>query len=111
MKLTHYQYKKTGGILLFAGLVVLGMVLIYLPANFFDHGQSICISVLLFHRTCYACGMTRAFQHLIHLEFKEAYAFNKLAFIAFPLLVVMILIEFKKFSQTYLLGRTQSDTD
>jgi hypothetical protein len=39
------------------------------------------------------CGMTRAVQHLIHLDFETAYHFNKLSFVVFPLLIGMILWE------------------
>lgn len=71
-------------VLLFAPLI-----LIILPASFFDQGQSICLSVLLFDQPCYGCGMARAVQHLIHFDFKGAYSFNKLSFIVFPLLIVI----------------------
>jgi hypothetical protein len=63
------------------------IVLIALPKDFFDQGQSICLSMLLLDTTCYGCGMTRAIQHLIHLDFEAAYDFNKLSFIVLPLLI------------------------
>ncbi|HQK96451.1 MAG TPA: DUF2752 domain-containing protein [Bacteroidia bacterium] len=73
-------------------LMVLGIipvVLLILPADFFDKGQSICISVLLLHRTCPGCGMTRAVQHLIHLDFQTAFMYNKAIVIVFPLMVYL----------------------
>ena len=69
------------------GLLLLPFVLIVLPADFFDKGQSLCLSVLLLHQTCPGCGITRAIQHLIHFDFAAAYQFNKLSFIVFPLLI------------------------
>ena len=57
-----------------------------MPADYFDEGESICISKLLAGMECYGCGMTRAIMHLIHLDFEEAYQYNKLSFIVFPLL-------------------------
>ena len=72
-----------------SGLLLLPLVLIILPADFFDSGQSVCLSVLLFDQTCYGCGMTRAIQHIIHLDFEAAYVFNKISFIVFPLLTVV----------------------
>lgn len=69
-------------------LLLIPIVLIILPANHFDQGQSICVSVILFDKNCYACGMTRAVQHLIHFNFQEAYSFNKLVFIVLPLLII-----------------------
>jgi hypothetical protein len=73
--------------------------LFLLPADFFDTGQSYCLSILLFEANCYGCGMTRAIQHIIHFEFIEAYSFNKLSFIVFPLLTG---IWFNELRQTYL---------
>lgn len=79
--------KKALRTLYVSGLVILPVVLLSLPADFFDEGQSICISVLLADTECYGCGMTRAIQHLIHLDFRIAYAYNPLSLIVFPLLV------------------------
>ncbi len=81
------RLKKITLILHFSGLLIVPMVLLILPADFFDEGQSICISVLLFDETCFGCGMTRAIQHLIHFNFSTAYSYNKLAIIVLPLLV------------------------
>jgi hypothetical protein len=66
--------------------IIVPVILLVLPADFFDQGQSICLSILLLNQECYACGLTRALMHLIHFEFAEAYYFNILAFIVFPLL-------------------------
>lgn len=67
------------------------LVLFLLPADFFDSGESMCISVQLFDMHCYGCGMSRAIQHLIHFDFQEAYDYNKLSFIVvFVLLIVWI---------------------
>ena len=70
--------------------------MIILPADYFDKGQSICVSVLLFDKNCYACGMTRAIQHLIHFDFEQAYEFNKLSFLVLPLLIVSYYNTIKK---------------
>ena len=77
-------------------LLIIPIILIILPANFFDEGQSICLSVLLFEKNCYACGMTRAIQHLIHFNFDLAWNFNKLSFIVLPLLIFSYLKEIKR---------------
>lgn len=83
-------------------IVIVSIILLILPSNFFDSGKSICISVLLFNRECFGCGMTRAIQHLIHLEFKQAYGYNRLSFLAFPLIVYLIIEEFiKLFKEIY----------
>jgi hypothetical protein len=74
-----------------SGLVIAPLVLLLLPADFFDTGESVCLSVQLFGMPCYGCGMTRAIQHLIHFDFHDAYTYNKLSFVVvFVLLVVWV---------------------
>ena len=87
--------KKIASAIYISGLGLLPFVLILLPADFFDKGQSICISVLLLDTECYGCGMTRAIQHLIHLDFSAAAEFNKLSFIVFPMLSFLWVVELK----------------
>ena len=77
-------------------LLVIPIVLLILPADYFDSGQSICLSVLIFDTNCYACGMTRAIQHLIHFDFTTALGFNKLSIIVLPLLIVSYITTIKK---------------
>lgn len=85
--------KRKRGFAIIGLFAILALVLLILPADYFDEGQSICVSVLLFDVKCYGCGMTRAVQHLIHLDFAAAAEYNKLVFIVFPLLVFMIMKE------------------
>ena len=80
-----------------AVLIIIPLVLLLLPSTFFDNGDSVCISVVVFDRECYACGMTRALQHLLHLDFVIAYEYNPISFLALPLLVFIYLKEIKKF--------------
>ena len=81
-------------IFVFVLLFVFTIFLLVIPADFFDSGQSICVSVILLHRQCYACGLTRGIQHLIHFDFKQAYNYNWLSFIVFPLIIYLIIFEF-----------------
>lgn len=87
-KITNSKYK-----FYFSGLLLIPLVLLVLPADFFDTGRAVCLSVVLFGKTCYGCGITRAVHHLIHLEFLEAYNFNKLVVIVFPLISYLYLKE------------------
>lgn len=68
-------------------LLLLPLVLLLLPATFFDEGQSICLSMLLADTACHGCGMTRAIMHLLHFDLETALTFNKLSVIVLPLLV------------------------
>jgi|688.fasta_scaffold1673178_2 hypothetical protein len=72
--------------IVFSGLIVLPIVLVLLPASFFDQGQSLCLSVLLLDQQCYGCGITRAVQHFIHFDFQAAWNYNKLVVIVAPIL-------------------------
>ncbi len=69
------------------GLILVPVVLLILPADFFDEGQSLCMSMLLFDQRCPGCGMTRAIQHLLHGELSVAASFNKMAFVVLPVLL------------------------
>lgn len=69
-----------------AVMICLPVVLLALPADLFDDGPPMCLSVILLDMECYGCGMTRACQHLIHMDVRAAYEFNPLAFIVFPVL-------------------------
>lgn len=82
------------------GLIVGLIILISLPKDYFDIGESSCLSVQLFGLECYGCGMTRAVQHLIHLDFEKAYSYNWLAFVVLPLGIFMVIFDaLKKIKQ------------
>jgi len=81
-----FPFKAT---LKFCGLLILAMVLVLLPADFFDGGPAICLSRVLFDVECYACGMTRACMRIIHFQFYEAWSFNPLSYLVMPLLSYM----------------------
>jgi len=70
-------------------IVVTPVILLILPADFFDKGRSICLSQLLFGVECFACGLTRGIMHLIHLDFENAFAYNMGSFIILPLMIVV----------------------
>ncbi len=72
--------------LLFFLVAMIPFVFILLPADFFDQGQSLCLSVLLFDTKCYGCGMTKALQHLIHLEVSKALSYNMISLAVLPAL-------------------------
>lgn len=62
------------------------VVLLLLPKDIFDDGPPLCPSMLLLGEECPGCGMTRACMHLIHFDFVEAYFYNALCFLVFPVL-------------------------
>ena len=77
-------------------LILIPIVILILPADFFDKGKSICLSIFLFDIECYACGLTRAIQHLIHFDFSIGYEYNRLSILILPLLIVYYCAEIKR---------------
>lgn len=70
-------------------LLLTPIVLWLLPADFFDNGQSICISKVFFNVECLGCGMTRAVMHLHHLELEDAIFYNQGSAVIYPALIVI----------------------
>src|SRR5690349_6690279 len=62
------------------------VIVLLLPADYFDAGASICPSKRFFDFECFGCGMTKAIQHLIHLDIDSAMFYNPLSFIVAPVL-------------------------
>ncbi len=74
-------------------LIILPFVFFILPADYFDQGSSVCPSKMLLNTECLGCGMTRATQHMIHLELRDAWSHNKLSFLVVPLIVYFYIRE------------------
>jgi hypothetical protein len=62
-----------------------------LPIDYFDKGESLCLSVRLFNTECLGCGLTRAIMHLLHFDFETAWNYNKLSVFILPLLMMFWL--------------------
>jgi hypothetical protein len=70
--------------------IIAPVALLFFPKDYFDHGKfSVCLSKSLAGIECYACGLTRAVMHFIHLDFEAAWMFNKISFIVVPMLGLM----------------------
>lgn len=70
-------------------LLALPIVLLALPATFFDTGSPKCLSILLAGQECFACGTTRSVMHLLHFDFETAAYYNPIGFAALPLLIII----------------------
>lgn len=90
------DWQRRGLLLKLLVMFVAPLIVFALPAGFFDSGQTICLSRLLLDISCPGCGMTRAIQHLIHLDTDAALAYNPLSFVVLPLLVYVWLSEVLK---------------
>ncbi len=83
------QLKKYGILNQIKFIIWLGIpfLLLFLPIDFFDSGNSICPSQLILNKECPGCGITRSVQHAIHFDFKTSWNYNKLVVIVLPVLV------------------------
>ena len=94
--LSYLKKNNTYYKIYFLILILIPIILLILPKNFFDNGKSFCLSILIFNTKCPGCGMTKAIHHLIHFDLKTALYYNKLVLIVFPLLVYLWLIQVLK---------------
>lgn len=82
------------------GLIAVPIVLLLMPADFFDQGRPMCLSVLLLDQECVGCGITRAVMHFIHFDFDTALGYNKLVLLVVPLAFILwareILLSWRK---------------
>lgn len=86
--------KKIVRVALAALMLFIPLYLIYLPKEYFNTGQSICLYTLATGEECSGCGLTRAVMHLIHLDIHKAVQYNYLCIIVFPILAFMYLLLF-----------------
>lgn len=82
-------------------LAIFPIVLLCLPADFFDSGRDICLLTILSGYHCWGCGLTRACMHLIHLDLGIALTYNKMSFVVLPILCGLVFQEFFKAVKQY----------
>jgi Protein of unknown function (DUF2752) len=84
--------------LITAGILLVPVVLFFIPLDWIK-GQNSYKNIL--GNECIGCGMTRAVLSVIHFQFENAYNYNKLVIVVFPLLVYIwsksVLKRFKKY--------------
>jgi len=78
-------------------LAILGLIFISIPRKYLGDSFPICLSRIILDKECIGCGTTRAVWSVLRFRFRDAYEFNKLIVITFPLLVgVAIMWLFKR---------------
>ena len=70
-----------------AGLLLLPAVLFFIPLDWLKEQHSLCLFKNITGHECYGCGITRAIMSAIHFRFTEAFYYNKLFLIVFPVLI------------------------
>jgi hypothetical protein len=96
--------KRIAAIILITGMIIGPIVLMIIPYDTFDHGESICPSKVFFDKECPGCGTTRATMRLMHFRFAEAWEFNRLSFITIPFIGFFYLRILYKLSRQVLNG-------
>lgn len=74
-------------------MIIIPIVFLLLPIDYFDTGKTVCLSKSLFNVECLGCGMTRALKHLVFFDFKTAAQYNLLSFVVAPLISVLWIKE------------------
>jgi hypothetical protein len=69
------------------GYLLIPVALYLIPLNWIEHQHSICLIKNLTGHECPGCGMTRAVLSAMHLQFANAWHYNKLVIVVLPLLV------------------------
>jgi len=70
-----------------SGVLLIPVFLFVVPLEWVKEQHSICLYKLLTGHECIGCGMTRAVLSVLHFQFENAFLFNKLVLVIFPLLV------------------------
>lgn len=89
---------------LYTKKVIYGRILFYIfcivtilsmDKNALDN-TSFCIIYHITNKQCLGCGLSRAFFHVAHFDFKIAYGFNRLVVVFFPAFLAVILYDLVK---------------
>jgi hypothetical protein len=74
-------------ILVTTGIILIPVVLYFIPLEWIKDQHSVCLFKNLTGHECIGCGMTRATLSAIHFQFENAFIYNKLFIIVFPMLI------------------------
>lgn len=72
-------------------VTILTLIFFLIPREYLGEKYPLCLFRLLFNTRCIGCGTTRAFWSVLHLRFHDAFAYNRLVVITFPLCVGCVL--------------------
>ncbi len=79
---------KRASILIIIILFGVPISFVLLPTSFFEQGARICLVKNILGIDCPGCGTIRAISSIFHFQFNNAYNYNRLIVIVFPLLAV-----------------------
>ena len=88
---------KTTKLLLFLFINLMLLILLYNIPIDLPGLENICLIKQFTGKTCWNCGMTRAFLSILHLDLYSAYKFNHNVIIVFPLTIGIYLYSWMKY--------------
>jgi hypothetical protein len=68
-------------------IILAPLALFFVPMAWLTGNHSLCLIKNIFGVECFGCGITRAIVSAVQLHFAEAYHYNKLIVVVFPLLM------------------------
>jgi len=68
------------------GLCIIPFALYFVPLNYLKKQNTICLFKNLFDFECWGCGITKAVISTVQFQFADAFTYNKLVVVVFPLL-------------------------
>jgi hypothetical protein len=89
-------------ILVITGILLFPVIMFIVPLDWVRAQHSVCLFKLFTGHECIGCGMTRAVLSVIHFRFEDAFHYNKLVTIVFPLLIYIWLKTLFNFSKNQL---------
>jgi len=67
-------------------IVIFGIIFFYIPKTYLGDTFPICLYRIIFGKKCIGCGTIRAVWSILHFNVSEAYEYNKMIIVTFPLL-------------------------
>jgi hypothetical protein len=72
-------------------IIIPGIIFFFIPKTYLGDTIPLCLYRIIFGKECIGCGTTRAIWSVLHLRLNEAYEYNKMIIITFPLLIGCII--------------------
>ena len=68
-------------------IVIAPLALFFMPFEWLEGEHTLCLFTNVFGVECWGCGITRAVVSALQLRWAEAWEFNRLVVVVFPLLI------------------------
>jgi len=87
MIISKTYYNKSKNFILLSAYTILPYLLYFIPLDWLNKQQTICLIKNIFDVECFGCGITRAIVSGIQLDFIKAIEYNKMVIIVLPLFI------------------------